>query len=118
MPLTLIASWPAPRAAHWATLLQARAIEKQAYVVGVNRCGRQMHRAALQDLDRPEQPLARGFEPDLDVAAVVGVPAAGDKPARLYHTCLLAMLIIPPFHASHFQATHHHPGEMRPLPRT
>jgi predicted amidohydrolase len=36
----VIASWPAPRAAHWATLLQARAIENQAYVVGVNRCGR------------------------------------------------------------------------------
>jgi omega-amidase len=36
----VIASWPAPRADHWATLLRARAIENQAYVVGVNRCGR------------------------------------------------------------------------------
>ncbi|MCX5675562.1 MAG: carbon-nitrogen family hydrolase [Planctomycetota bacterium] len=37
--LVVIANWPAPRAAHWAALLAARAIENQAYVVGVNRCG-------------------------------------------------------------------------------
>ncbi|NLF31869.1 MAG: carbon-nitrogen family hydrolase [Planctomycetes bacterium] len=36
----VIASWPAGRAAHWRALLIARAIENQAYVVGVNRCGR------------------------------------------------------------------------------
>ncbi len=34
-----IASWPATRAHHWRTLLQARAIENQAYVAGVNRVG-------------------------------------------------------------------------------
>jgi predicted amidohydrolase len=34
-----IANWPASRANHWKTLLQARAIENQAYVVGVNRVG-------------------------------------------------------------------------------
>ena len=34
------ANWPAARRAHWTTLLQARAIENQAYVVGVNRVGR------------------------------------------------------------------------------
>ncbi len=33
------ANWPAPRRDHWRTLLRARAIENQAYVVGVNRCG-------------------------------------------------------------------------------
>ena len=33
------ANWPASRAAHWSTLLAARAIENQAYVVGVNRVG-------------------------------------------------------------------------------
>ena len=36
---TVIANWPQPRIAHWITLLQARAIENQAYVIGVNRCG-------------------------------------------------------------------------------
>ena len=35
----VIASWPAPRIHHWIRLLQARAIENQAYVAGVNRCG-------------------------------------------------------------------------------
>jgi predicted amidohydrolase len=35
----VIASWPAARGDHWHTLLRARAIENQAYVVGVNRCG-------------------------------------------------------------------------------
>lgn len=35
----VVASWPAPRARHWSALLVARAIESQAYVVGVNRVG-------------------------------------------------------------------------------
>jgi predicted amidohydrolase len=35
----VIANWPVKREMHWVTLLQARAIENQAYVVGVNRCG-------------------------------------------------------------------------------
>lgn len=33
------ANWPAKRRLHWQALLQARAIENQAYVVGVNRVG-------------------------------------------------------------------------------
>jgi predicted amidohydrolase len=37
--LVVIANWPAPRHFHWQALLRARAIENQAYVVGVNRCG-------------------------------------------------------------------------------
>jgi predicted amidohydrolase len=36
---TVIASWPEKRIQHWVRLLQARAIENQAYVVGVNRVG-------------------------------------------------------------------------------
>lgn len=38
--LAVIASWPFPRDSHWTILLQARAIENQAYVLGVNRCGK------------------------------------------------------------------------------
>jgi predicted amidohydrolase len=37
--LVVIANWPATRDAHWQTLLAARAIENQAYVIGVNRVG-------------------------------------------------------------------------------
>lgn len=37
--LVVIACWPATRSEHWVRLLQARAIENQAFVVGVNRCG-------------------------------------------------------------------------------
>jgi predicted amidohydrolase len=35
----VVANWPAGRRRHWRTLLAARAIENQAYVVGVNRVG-------------------------------------------------------------------------------
>jgi predicted amidohydrolase len=35
----VIANWPEPRRHHWTSLLQARAIENQAYVLGVNRVG-------------------------------------------------------------------------------
>ena len=37
--LLTIANWPDKRSEHWVRLLQARAIENQAYVLGVNRCG-------------------------------------------------------------------------------
>ena len=40
MVFVVIANWPSPRAAHWSALLQARAIENQAYVIGVNRVGK------------------------------------------------------------------------------
>ena len=38
--LAVIANWPSARHEHWVTLLKARAIENQSYVVGVNRVGR------------------------------------------------------------------------------
>ncbi len=38
--LIYIANWPASRAEVWKTLLKARAIENQCYVVGVNRVGK------------------------------------------------------------------------------
>ncbi len=38
--LVVSAQWPASRNTHWETLLKARAIENQCYVVGVNRVGR------------------------------------------------------------------------------
>ncbi|MFV9690465.1 MAG: carbon-nitrogen family hydrolase [Desulfobacteria bacterium] len=37
--LIVMAQWPAVRASHWETLLAARAIENQVFVLGANRCG-------------------------------------------------------------------------------
>jgi omega-amidase len=39
----VIANWPSARVDHWVTLARARAIENLAYVVAVNRCGRDPH---------------------------------------------------------------------------
>lgn len=38
--MMVIANWPKERVMHWNTLLQARAIENQCYVLGVNRVGK------------------------------------------------------------------------------
>jgi predicted amidohydrolase len=40
-----VANWPAARRTHWQTLLRARAIENQAYVLGVNRVGEGLDRS-------------------------------------------------------------------------
>jgi omega-amidase len=37
--LMIVANWPEKRALHWRTLIPARAVENQAYVIGVNRVG-------------------------------------------------------------------------------
>lgn len=38
--LLFVANWPQPRTPAWTALLQARAIENQCYVIGVNRSGK------------------------------------------------------------------------------
>jgi len=35
----VVANWPEPRRRHWSLLLKARAVENQAFVLGVNRVG-------------------------------------------------------------------------------
>jgi predicted amidohydrolase len=35
----IVANWPERRSLHWRTLIPARAIENQAFVIGVNRVG-------------------------------------------------------------------------------
>ncbi|HEX8019623.1 amidohydrolase [Mucilaginibacter sp.] len=37
--LIVVANWPERRAAHWRTLIPARAVENQSYVIAVNRVG-------------------------------------------------------------------------------
>lgn len=38
--LAFVANWPAKRASAWSALLKARAIENQAFVIGINRVGK------------------------------------------------------------------------------
>jgi omega-amidase len=41
--LLIVANWPERRALHWRTLIPARAVENQTYVIGVNRVGHDGH---------------------------------------------------------------------------
>lgn len=38
--MIVVANWPSPRMKHWEVLTQARAIENQCYLIGVNRTGK------------------------------------------------------------------------------
>jgi len=78
--LTVIANWPEPREAHWLALLKARAIENQAFVIGVNRCGRDSKLAYSgrgQVIDPRGDVLADGgnaegvFGAELDLASLL-----------------------------------------------
>lgn len=77
--ITVIASWPEARIGQWVKLLQARAIENQCYVAGVNRVGsdprfRYSGRSMIVDF-RGEVMVDAGTEAnvisaDLDLAAL------------------------------------------------
>lgn len=64
----VIANWPNKREQHWVTLLQARAIENLAYVIGVNRAG------SDPNLDYPGRTMV--IDPHGKIIADAG-PAAG-----------------------------------------
>ena len=89
--LAVIANWPKRRVNHWIALLRARAIENQAYVVGVNRVGNDPKHAypgRSLIIDPQGEILAEGSSDEqlvsatVDVAAVVSwrreFPALGD----------------------------------------
>ena len=76
--IPVIASWPSVRSEHWVRLLQARAIENQAFVVGVNRCGEDPklkfdgrsvafdpHGNSLFEADAAEQVLTCRIDPEV-----------------------------------------------------
>jgi omega-amidase len=44
------AAFPHPRLEHWRTLLQARAIENQSYIVATNQCGTEGHGSDVGDI--------------------------------------------------------------------
>ena len=92
---TVIANFPAKRIQHWVRLLQARAIENQAYVIGVNRLGNDPYyayggRSVIID---PQGEILAGagdregcIRADLDLAAVrkyrEGLPFLADMNRR------------------------------------
>lgn len=74
----VIANWPAAREHHWVTLLMARAIENQAYVVGVNRCGsdpKLAYRGRSMIIDPRGQIIADAGEEEGTIAASLDLPA-------------------------------------------
>jgi omega-amidase len=82
----VIAAWPAPREAHWAALLVARAIENQAYVVGVNRCGddpRNHYSGRSMIVDPQGRILAEAYESD-GIRVSVVVPHSAARGLRKY----------------------------------
>jgi omega-amidase len=77
--LIYVANWPAARADAWRQLLRARAIENQAYVVGVNRVGPDGQGVAHAGDSAAIDFLGRTLAEAGDAAAVVSVeldPAA------------------------------------------
>lgn len=55
--LLLVANWPEKRIQHWCSLSQARAIENQAWVVAVNRVGKDGHGFAYPGRSQVVSPL-------------------------------------------------------------
>lgn len=75
--LVYVANWPAARAYAWRQLLRARAIENQAYVIGVNRVGADglgiPHPGDSAAIDFLGQPLLEaGGEPALPTVTLEG----------------------------------------------
>jgi len=89
----VIANWPSARVEHWIALLRARAIENQAYVVGVNRCGRDaqhVYPGRSMVIDPWGKVLADGGEGECVVSAELDFNPCGciARSFRLWRTCV------------------------------
>jgi predicted amidohydrolase len=79
--MLLVANWPSRRAAHWAVLLEARAIENQSWVIGVNRVGEDGNGVQYPGRSVVHDPLG---ERVVDLGAAEGCRAAAlDRSAVL-----------------------------------
>ena len=87
----VIALWPVMRQQHWLTLLQARAIENQASVIGVNRVGTDPkffysgrsavvdpHGVIIADAGEREQVLTAALDPEVAASWRRDFPALAD----------------------------------------
>ncbi|HEX9303007.1 MAG TPA: carbon-nitrogen family hydrolase [Thermoanaerobaculia bacterium] len=93
----VVANWPDQRREHWRTLLRARAIENQAYVVGVNRAGdaNGLHYAGdsaaiaplgetIVEADEREQVLFCDVDPEVVKKLRTRFPALEDRRPEAY----------------------------------
>jgi omega-amidase len=74
--LLYVANWPAARADAWRQLLRARAIENQAYVVGLNRVGTDGHGVAHSGDSAVIDFMGGALAEAADGAAVLGAQLA------------------------------------------
>lgn len=94
----LPAEWPHPRLAHWRTLLRARAIENQMFMIGVNRVGHDEashffgHSAiidpwgnAVVEAGESEILLTATIETDMVAEVRQKIPVFKDRRPDLYH---------------------------------
>ena len=93
----VVANWPDQRREHWRALLRARAIENQAYVVGVNRAGdgNGLHYAGdsaaiaplgetIVEADEREQVLFCDVDPEVVKKLRTRFPALSDRRPEAY----------------------------------
>ncbi|MFK8055336.1 MAG: amidohydrolase [Saprospiraceae bacterium] len=78
-----VANWPETRRLHWRTLLAARAIENQAYCIGVNRIGRDGNDLKYQGDSMVIDPLG---VPILDMFNMEGIAVSKLSYAHLVDT--------------------------------
>ena len=95
--LFVSAEWPIPRVEHWRTLLRARAIENQFYVVACNRCGVTGNTefagcsaliapdgTVLAEAGTGEEIIWADIEPEVVRRVRSGIPVFADRVPELY----------------------------------
>ncbi|RXS92049.1 carbon-nitrogen family hydrolase [Geobacillus sp. PK12] len=97
--LFVVAEWPLPRLHHWRTLLMARAIENQCYVVACNRAGRDPNNVfaghslvidpwgeVIAEADEKPGILSADIDPALVADVRARIPVFADRRPHDYET--------------------------------
>jgi predicted amidohydrolase len=80
------AQWPKPRQEHWRTLLRARAIENQLFVVACNACGpigKLAFFGMSMIIDPKGEVLAEGGEAEIEIDAALDMQLMADWRAQI-----------------------------------